>query len=293
MADNPSKRRRMRCGRLTIYRPTLSDPRETSGPRIDRIPSTRPSWRDRQYRELKKIIFSPPSKCTIDLFGPLANRTVLKRLHTCRSQKATKRLVRRPQPIPQLNRRQARGAVCSDRRSYSGGGVVVRCDAHRSNSRTAAGGIRTPTRPLHDYPVDTTCSERTRAPLCTGAILVALLPWLLRASRGRRGACLRPRRSTPLPLMMLCHRRAGRDISRSANNSAGVCATQSSISCVCPWRPKSRAWSSKPSKREFDFVERRTDLLVVDSAPVHLNGAAPQAPATARRGGACRSALPP
>jgi hypothetical protein len=164
LADNPSKRRRMRCGRLTIYRPTLSDPRETSGPRIDRIPSTRPSWRDRQYRELKKIIFSPPSKCTIDLFGPLANRTVLKRLHTCRSQKATKRLVRRPQPIPQLNRRQARGAVCSDRRFYSGGGVVVRCDAHRSNSRTAAGGIRTPTRPLHDYPVDTTCSERTRAP---------------------------------------------------------------------------------------------------------------------------------
>ena len=87
LADNPSKRRRMRCGRLTIYRPTLSDPRETSGPRIDRIPSTRPSWRDRPYRELKKIIFSPPSKCTIDLFGPLANRTVLKRLHTRRSQK--------------------------------------------------------------------------------------------------------------------------------------------------------------------------------------------------------------
>ena len=122
---------------------------------------------------------------------------------------------------------------------------------------------------------------------------MALLPWLLRASRGRRGACLRPRRSTPLPLMMLCHRRAGRDISRSANNSAGVCATQSSISCVCPWRPKSRAWSSKPSKREFDFVERRTNLLVVDSAPVHLDGTPPQAPATAWRGGECRSALPP
>ena len=143
---------------------TLSDLRKTSGPRIDRFPLARPPWRDRQYRELKKINFSAPSTCTIDLFGPLANRTVLKRLHTCRSQKATKRLVRRPQPIPQLNRRQARGAVCSDRRFYSGGGVVVRCDAHRSNSRTAAGGIRTPTRPLHDYPVDTTCSERTRAP---------------------------------------------------------------------------------------------------------------------------------
>jgi hypothetical protein len=57
-----------------------SDPRETSGPRIDRIPPTRPSWRRRQYRELKKLIFSAPSKCPIDLFGPLANRTTLKQL---------------------------------------------------------------------------------------------------------------------------------------------------------------------------------------------------------------------
>ena len=53
--------------------PTLGDPGETSGPRIDRIPSTRPSRRDRQYRELKKLFFSPPSKCPIDLFGPVAN----------------------------------------------------------------------------------------------------------------------------------------------------------------------------------------------------------------------------
>ena len=29
----------------------------------------------RQYRELKKIFFSPPSKFPIDLFGPVANRT--------------------------------------------------------------------------------------------------------------------------------------------------------------------------------------------------------------------------
>ena len=29
----------------------------------------RPSWRDRQYRELKKLFFLPPSKCPIDLFG--------------------------------------------------------------------------------------------------------------------------------------------------------------------------------------------------------------------------------
>ena len=61
--------------------PTLSDPGETSGPWIDRIPPSRPSWRDRQYRELKKYFFSPPSKCPIDLFGPLANGTELKRLH--------------------------------------------------------------------------------------------------------------------------------------------------------------------------------------------------------------------
>jgi len=39
------------CTRLV---PTSSDLRATSGPRIDRIPPTRPSWRDRQYRELKK-----------------------------------------------------------------------------------------------------------------------------------------------------------------------------------------------------------------------------------------------
>ena len=32
------------CARLL---PTKSDPRETSGPRTDRIPSTRPPWRDR------------------------------------------------------------------------------------------------------------------------------------------------------------------------------------------------------------------------------------------------------
>ena len=80
MADNPSKRRRMRCRRLTMYRPTLSDPRETSGPRTDRIPSMRPSWPDRRYRELKKLFFSPHRKCRIDRFGPVANRATLERL---------------------------------------------------------------------------------------------------------------------------------------------------------------------------------------------------------------------
>ena len=60
--------------------PTLGDPGETSGPRIDRIPPTRPPWWRRQYRELKKLFFSPPRKCPIDRFGPLANGTILKRL---------------------------------------------------------------------------------------------------------------------------------------------------------------------------------------------------------------------
>ena len=73
----PKTRWKRRIARLV--RPDPQRPRETSGPRIDRIPSTRPPWRDRQYRELKKIFFSPPTKCPIGLFGPLANRTILKR----------------------------------------------------------------------------------------------------------------------------------------------------------------------------------------------------------------------
>ena len=77
------------CPRLVT---TLSGPRETSGPRIDRIPPTRPPWRRRQFRELKKLIFSAPRKCPIDLFGPLANRTVLERLHVA-SQKLVRQYV--------------------------------------------------------------------------------------------------------------------------------------------------------------------------------------------------------
>ena len=62
------------CARLVA---TLGAPSETSGPRIDRFPSTRPPWCRRQYRELKKLIFSAPSKCPIDIFGALANRMML------------------------------------------------------------------------------------------------------------------------------------------------------------------------------------------------------------------------
>ena len=60
---------------------TLNELRETSGPRIDRIPLARPTPLARQYRELKKLFFSAPSMCPIDLFGPLANGTILNRLH--------------------------------------------------------------------------------------------------------------------------------------------------------------------------------------------------------------------
>ena len=66
------------CARLL---PTKSGLGETSGPRIDRIPPTRPPWWRRQFRELKKLIFSAPRKCPIDLFGPRANRAILERLH--------------------------------------------------------------------------------------------------------------------------------------------------------------------------------------------------------------------
>ena len=97
-------------GACTRLLPTQSEPRETSAPQIDRIPSARPSWRDRQYRELKKIFFSPPSKCPIDLFGPVSNRTILKRLHGAsrsssrnpRRRSATPRLSWRPDPISNL-----------------------------------------------------------------------------------------------------------------------------------------------------------------------------------------------
>ena len=66
------------CARLVA---TLGGLGETSGPRIDRFPPTRPPWWDRQYRELKKLIFSAPRKCPIGLFGPLAHGTILERLH--------------------------------------------------------------------------------------------------------------------------------------------------------------------------------------------------------------------
>ena len=72
-------------GDCTRLLPTLDALRETSGPRIDRIPPTRRPWRRRQYRDIKKLIFLTPSKCPIGLFGPVANQTTLKRLHAALS----------------------------------------------------------------------------------------------------------------------------------------------------------------------------------------------------------------
>ena len=66
---------------------TPGDLGETSGPRIDWIPPTRPPWWRRQYRDIKKLIFSAPRKCPIAVFGPVANRTVLER------QRSKKKLV--------------------------------------------------------------------------------------------------------------------------------------------------------------------------------------------------------
>ena len=72
-------------GDCTRLAPTLSDPRETSGPRIDRIPLARLTT---SAPRIKKLFFSPSSKRSIDLFGPVSNRTILKQLHVV-SQKRT------------------------------------------------------------------------------------------------------------------------------------------------------------------------------------------------------------
>ncbi len=71
------ERPRMRGGRLPM---SSNDPRRPRGHE-----STGFHRRGRLERpsisRIKKINFSPPRKCPIDLFGPVANRTILKRLH--------------------------------------------------------------------------------------------------------------------------------------------------------------------------------------------------------------------
>ena len=72
---------RMRCRRLRVY---SYDPRRPQG---DLRTANRQDSTDAaviagpSISRIKKIIFSPPSKCPIGLFGPVANRAVLERPH--------------------------------------------------------------------------------------------------------------------------------------------------------------------------------------------------------------------
>ena len=75
------KRRRVRCRRL---RATTADPKRPQGDlrATNRQDSTgAAAMAGPSISRIKKIIFSPPSKCPIDLFGPVSNRTILRRLH--------------------------------------------------------------------------------------------------------------------------------------------------------------------------------------------------------------------
>ena len=72
------------CTRLV---PTTSDPRETSEPRIDRIPLARLTT---PAPRIKKLFFSPSSNLPNDLFGLVSNRTIPKRLHVAFSPFAAK-----------------------------------------------------------------------------------------------------------------------------------------------------------------------------------------------------------
>ena len=62
--------------------------------------TARPTPLARQYRELKKLFFSPPSKCAIDLFGPVANRAILRQLHV--TSRSSSRNPRRRSATPRL-----------------------------------------------------------------------------------------------------------------------------------------------------------------------------------------------
>ncbi len=69
-------------GACTCTVPTLDASRDTSPARMDRIQPAWPPWPVEAPRpRIKKNHFSAPSTCPIDPFGPLANRTILERLH--------------------------------------------------------------------------------------------------------------------------------------------------------------------------------------------------------------------
>ena len=77
--DSPRRLNRRRCP-FTSRSKLCAESQESTC----YTPPTRPPWWRRQSCELKKLIFLPPRKCPIDLFGPVANATILKRLQAAR-----------------------------------------------------------------------------------------------------------------------------------------------------------------------------------------------------------------
>ena len=74
------KRRRRRYRRLNVY---FTDPRRLRGDlrTTNRQDSTdAPAMAGSSISRIKKLIFSPPRKCPIALFGPISYGTVLERL---------------------------------------------------------------------------------------------------------------------------------------------------------------------------------------------------------------------
>ena len=118
------------CGVGACARPmtSKSDPRETSGPRTDRIPPARPAWRARQYRELKKnIFFRPPGSSYRSLWtsnelndtrtAPWRSSSDPRRSRRLRPDHSTRRASR----ARQLRRSERRAATASARRLLAAG----------------------------------------------------------------------------------------------------------------------------------------------------------------------------
>ena len=93
------KRRRRRRRRLHM---SITDPKRLpesfwAANRQDSIDA--PITAGRQFRELKKLIFSAPRKCPIDLFGPQMDGTILERLHVALYLKPSMSQARAPRKV--------------------------------------------------------------------------------------------------------------------------------------------------------------------------------------------------
>ena len=120
------------CARLVE---TIGDPRETCGPRIDSIPQARPTT---STPRIKKLPFLPPSKCLIDLFGPVSNRTILKQMHVACSSRSQKQLHGFPSSEPsKKNRISAAAFVISIKADCSQRINRQRCKSCTHEPRTA------------------------------------------------------------------------------------------------------------------------------------------------------------